>query len=244
MKIVPGQYQNFTHHQHLQPLASYTQTLTFENYLHVFERFFVEKGILDGTLGTLQDAPFVSPKTPLATALGYNTRNAIRVSAAADFFSKLANQGEERFLQAGVYETQYFHVGNATPHVGRAHRLVQMHKIYQAHQGVVPTLEPRTDGIYYRSDFPWSINYFGYEKQRDGSHRRMIFAALGKQSIPTFVVDVTKISAEELSLAPTFVRTHFDWFCTYIEKLIKNSDFRTQHQVQFNASGNVENGRM
>lgn len=61
-------------------------------------------------------------------------------------------------------------------------------------------------------DFPWSINYFGYLKKRDGSHRRMIMKYFGATTIDEIVVDFETINKNDLPSAILYLRNYFDLF--------------------------------
>ena len=239
MKVIPGNHQYFVHHDGLLPLSAYTNKLTFENFLHVFERFVVEKLILDGVIGELKSCKLASTETPFAESMGYNYRNKTRIECAKEFFDIYQLQGKEKFFSDGIFQTEFYKVANQSPGIGRAKRLVQMYDVFSYCGGAVPTLEPRPDDIYYRSDFPWCIQYFDYQKQRDGSHRRMIFSALGFDSIPSIIVNVNELTDADLQYAPKYVRDNFIWFIDYIEKLREDDHFRNQNKISFNKSGNV-----
>ena len=66
--------------------------------------------------------------------------------------------------------------------------------------------------IWRPEDFPWAINYFGYIKKRDGSHRRMIMSYFGSKTIDTVVVDFEKLSKKDLENSITYLRNNFEWF--------------------------------
>jgi hypothetical protein len=83
---------------------------------------------------------------------------------------------------------------------------------------VIRDLVPRSLGkkvkynTFYPDDFPWSINYFGYVKKRDGSHRRMIMKYFGAECIDEIVVDFEKITQVDLEGSIPYLKDNFEWF--------------------------------
>ncbi len=45
-------------------------------------------------------------------------------------------------------------------------------------------------------DLPWAFDYFGYVKERDGAHRRATLHYLGQPSIPTLVLNFSKVTPD------------------------------------------------
>ena len=84
----------------------------------------------------------------------------------------------------------------------------------KAANGLIPSAKlPGQRNLSWRPyDFPWAINYFGYLKKRDGSHRRAIINYLGFEQVDTIVVDFKEISQEYVNIHAPFLADKFMWF--------------------------------
>jgi hypothetical protein len=81
--------------------------------------------------------------------------------------------------------------------------------------GLVPSSKAadfRPDAPWQSYDFPTAVDYCGYIKKRDGSHRRMIAAYLGLTHLPTLVLDFAALGAVDLAGALPYLREQFAWF--------------------------------
>ncbi|MHA2429123.1 MAG: hypothetical protein ACXADB_13970 [Candidatus Hermodarchaeia archaeon] len=92
--------------------------------------------------------------------------------------------------------------------------LLQMYKNMKVIGDLVPhALDTKVKySVYYPEDFPWSINYFGYIKKRDGSHRRMIMKYFGAAAVDEIVVDFEKITIHDLTKTISYLKNNFEWF--------------------------------
>ena len=89
------------------------KNIKFDEYKEVFERCFVEVGIMKGTLGSVQPvtiAPSPLENTKFAEIMGAdaNKRNNFRISAGKEFFELYEKHGRKEFLNKYVYETEYY----------------------------------------------------------------------------------------------------------------------------------------
>ena len=73
--------------------------------------------------------------------------------------------------------------------------------------------------VYHPNDFPWSINYFGHIKRRDGSHRRMIMKYFGAETVDEIVVDFDKITKDDLNGSIPYLKDNFEWFYNEVLKV-------------------------
>lgn len=206
----------------------------FNEYREIFERCVIEVGIMRGTLGSVQPvslAPASIDKTDFARKMGLNKHSETRVDSAIEFFDLYEKHGEKAFLKQQLYkQTEFWRTiskenGTLPSKImkifspGRDDRkrimpLLQMYKNMKAIRDLVPhALDKKIKySVYHPEDFPWSINYFGYIKKRDGSHRRMIMKYFGATTVDEIVVDFEKITAEDLSGTIPYLRNNFKWF--------------------------------
>jgi hypothetical protein len=94
-------------------------------------------------------------------------------------------------------------------------------------QGLVPNALNKKINytVYHPTDFPWSINYFGYIKKRDGSHRRMVMTYLGATTVDEIVVDFDQITLDDLDDSKPYLKDNFEWFFNEVKKASKELHF-------------------
>jgi SAM-dependent methyltransferase len=223
---------NFRCKAHLARLNG--EQLDFDKYREIFERCIIEVGIMRGTLGSVQPVPLAPAsidETDFARKMGQNKHSEARVDSAIEFFDLYEKYGEKEFLKQELYkQTQFWSTiskGNGTLpskilkvfSSGRDDRkrimpLLQMYKNMKVIRDLVPrALDKKIKySVYHPEDFPWSINYFGYIKKRDGSHRRMIMKYFGATLIDEIVVDFEKIAVDDLSGTIPYLINNFEWF--------------------------------
>lgn len=223
---------NFRCKAHLAKLNK--EKLDFDEYREIFERCVIEVGIMQGALGSVQPvplAPAAIDETDFARRMGLNKHSEARVESAIEFFDLYEKHGEKKFLKQKLYKQTQFWLtiskGNETlqskimkifsPSSEDRRRIMPLLQMYK-NMKVIRDLVPRAldkkikYSIYHPEDFPWSINYFGYIKKRDGSHRRMIMKYFGATTVDEIVVDFEKISVNDLSETIPYLRNNFEWF--------------------------------
>jgi SAM-dependent methyltransferase len=208
------------------------EKLDFDEYREVFERCFVEVGIMRGTLGTVRQVPLTQTsqdETNFALKMGVNRHSSARVESALEFFNLFEKHGEEEFLDKRLYrQTEYWlttyerretFLSRLLKTTERKDKkwviaLLQMYKNMRVIRDLVPKSQEKEVeySVYYPDDFPWSIDYFGYIKKRDGSHRRMIMRYFGTEAIDEIVVDFDKITVDDLDESMSYLKGNFEWF--------------------------------
>ena len=208
--------------------------LDFDGYREVFERCYVEVQIMKGDLGVVRQVP-LSPdpneRSEFAKKMGVNKHSNARVNSAQEFFGLYEKHGERTFLNKKLYkqtdfwrtistsdETWLSRLRNfvLSDYEGRK-RIAPLLRIYnnmKKIKGLVPkSLDKIVKySVYHPDDFPWSINYFGYIKKRDGSHRRMILKYFGATAVDEIVVDFDKITLDDLNNSMPYLKDNFEWF--------------------------------
>jgi SAM-dependent methyltransferase len=224
------------------------EKLDFEEYREIFERCVIEVGIMRGTLGSVQSVPLAPAsidETDFARKMGLNKHSEARVESANEFFDLYEKHGEQEFIKQKMYkQTQFWRTiskGNGTlpskimkifsPSYEDRKRimpLLQMYKNMKVIRDLVPhALDKKVKySVYYPEDFPWSINYFGYVKKRDGSHRRMIMKYFGAASVDEIVVDFEKVTLNNLTGTIPYLKKNFEWF--YNEVLTASKDLTSK----------------
>ena len=204
----------------------------FNKYLELFERCFVEVGIMNGTLGTIMEVPLTSPQeiTNFTKMLGINEHSNARVESAIEFFDLYEGHGERGFIDKRMYrDIAYWKTvtenksktwkskiisGLRSSEKKQIMPFLQMYNNMKKIRNLVP--QALSKSIQYSEwhpdDFPWSINYFGYLKKRDGSHRRMIMKYFGATTIDEIVVDFETINKNDLPTSILYLRNYFDLF--------------------------------
>ena len=221
--------------------------LDFNEYKETFERCYVEVAIMKGTFGVLRQVP-LSPdpneKTEFAKKMGVNNHSNARVKSAIEFFNLYEKHGERDFLNKKLYkQTDYWRtisISNKTwlsrlrnfvlsdyDDRKRTVSLLRMYKNMKKIQGLVPNALNKKINytVYHPTDFPWSINYFGYLKKRDGSHRRMIMNYLGATTVDEIVVDFDKITLDDLDDSEPYLKENFEWFFNEVKKTSEELHF-------------------
>lgn len=219
----------------------------FDSYRELFERCFVEKGIMTGQLGSirpvsLEHDPYED--TEFGKLMGVNQLCNNRISWAKEFFDLYEACGRSEFLRHRMYETTYYKEtfkllsGNACGLKGYLVKLqklrirklkyerkiinilLNMYENMKIANGLVASAKnPKGNNKeWYYYDFPWAIDYFGYIKKRDGSHRRMIAKYLGLKEIDTIVVDFASLTKEDLKDSLPYLGDNFEWFYTTVKK--------------------------
>lgn len=223
---------NFRCKAHLANLTD--EKPDFAKYREIFERCAIEVGIMRGALGSVHPvsiAPASMDNTEFARKMGLNKHSEARVESAIEFFDLYEKHGENEFLKQKMYtQTQFWRTiskGNGTlpskimkiirpnhEDKKRIMPLLQMYKNMKVIKDLVPhALDKKIKySVYYPEDFPWSINYFGYIKKRDGSHRRMIMNYFGATAIDEIVVDFEKITLNDLIETIPYLKNNFEWF--------------------------------
>jgi len=204
----------------------------FQTYLELFERCFIEVGIMNGTLGTILNVPLTSPReiTEYTKMMGVNEHSNARVESATEFFDLYEEHGENDFIDKKLYrDTLYWKTvivnksktwtskiisGLRSSEKKQIMPFLQMFKNMKKIRNLVP--EALSKSIQYSEwhpeDFPWSLNYFGYLKKRDGSHRRMIMKYFGATTIDEIVVDFETINENDIPSSIPYLKNHFDLF--------------------------------
>ena len=212
--------------------------LDFDEYREIFERCYIEVGIMKGTLGTIRPVSLTQDhmdETDLAKKMGLNKHSKARVNSALEFFDLYEKHGEREFLNKKMYkQTRYWLTiskENGTllsrflnliiPNYMDKKRMIPLLQMYK-NMRIIRNLVPHSRNkkvkfsIYHPEDFPWSINYFGYIKKRDGSHRRMIMRYFGAKTVDEIVVDFDKITVDDLNRSIPYLKDNFLWFYNVI----------------------------
>lgn len=208
--------------------------LDFNEYKEIFERCYIEVELMKGTIGVIRQVP-LSPdsneKTEFAKQMGVNEHSNARVNSSTEFFDLYEKNGESEFLNKKLYEKTDFWRTISTSNETWLSRLrnfifsdyedkkrivplLRMYKNMKTIKDLVPNALNKkiTYTIYHPEDFPWSINYFGYIKKRDGSHRRMIMRYFGASAVDEIVVDFDKITLNDLKETIPYIKDNFEWF--------------------------------
>ena len=210
------------------------ERLDFQMYKEIFERCVIEVGIMKGTMGTVRPVQLTQgseDETKFALKMGVNKHSKARVKSASEFFDLLEKYGEREFLKKKMYrQTKYWLTSTADKGMSlskiinifisdyedkkRIMPLLQMYKNMHIIRDLVPNAREKRIkyNVYHPEDFPWSINYFGYVKRRDGSHRRMIMKYFGVKTVDEIVVDFEKITQDDLQESIPYVKDNFEWF--------------------------------
>ena len=216
-------------------LASLDEScLDFDDYREIFERCFIEVGIMRGTIGTVRPIPLKhDPKyeTGFAMKMGGARPRDARVDSAIEFFNLYEKYGEREFLKKKMYKQTKFWLTLSKKNEAWLSRflnfiirdyedkkriisLLQMYKNMRIIRNLVPEARNKKIqySVYHPDDFPWSINYFGYLKKRDGSHRRMIMKSFGETTVDEIVVDFDKICVDDILGSIPYLKDNFEWF--------------------------------
>ena len=223
----------------------------FDSYRGLFERCFVEVGIMTGQLGSIRPVslePDPYENTEFGKLMGVNQLCNNRILWAKEIFDLYEACGRKEFLKNRMYETTYYketfkalnsNVGGLKGYLFKLQKLrirklkyerniinilLNTYENMKIANGLVPSAKnPKGNNqewFYY--DFPWAIDYFGYIKKRDGSHRRMIAKYLGLREIDTIVVDFASLTKEDLKDSLFYLRDNFEWFYTTVKKEREN----------------------
>jgi hypothetical protein len=217
--------------------------LDFNEYREIFERCYVEVEIMKGTVGVIRQVPLSldsNEKTEFAKKMGVNEHSNARVNSAIEFFDLYEKNGESDFLNKKIYEKTDFwrtiSTSNETwlsrlrsfilfdyENKKRIVPLLRMYKNMKTIKDLVPNALNKTIkyAIYHPDDFPWSINYFGYIKKRDGSHRRMIMKYFGATAVDEIVVDFDKITIYDLDDSLPYLKNNFEWYYNEVKNTSK-----------------------
>jgi hypothetical protein len=106
--------------------------------------------------------------------------------------------------------------------------------------GLVPSskaVDFRPDAPWRYYDFPTAVDYFGYVKKRDGSHRRMIAAYLGLTHLPMLVVDFASLTTADLDDSLPYLREHFEWFREQVVEARQGREVECESEVCVAAGG-------
>jgi len=190
--------QNFKPCKHLWNTYKTKRSLSME--IRILEHCLIETGIALGKLGVLKYMTVLptNPKHKLA-----------QIAGAGEFVWTLRRMGYARQL-FGVWETyhsnkkQFMRKLAKTKYYktekklhGRIRKgIFQMYKNMKEFGQLVhnpKSSHPSSNNLYYY-DIPLAIDYFGYIKPRNGSHRRMVAHALGWKKLLTIVVDFNAIN--------------------------------------------------
>jgi len=210
-------------------------------------------GITQGRLGTILPLPLESDSyenTAFGKFLGVYDENYRRMSWAKEFFDTFEKFGEEDFLSNAMFDTVYyketlrslkskqqgmkdrvlsiFNANNAESSLkNKVVNLIAMYSNMKQYNGLAPSSKLISSCInneWHYYDFPWAIDYLGYVKKRDGSHRRMIAHYLGFKTIDSIVVSIGDISENNLKDAPDIIKNNFSWFLRTIEQAKNNEN--------------------
>ena len=215
--------------------------LDFQMYKEMFERCIIEVGIMKGTLGTVRPVPLAQgseDETDFAMKMGVNKHSKARVNSALEFFDLYEKHGEREFLKKKKYkQTNYWFISTKESRMSlskiinmfisdyedkkRLGPFLQMYKNMSIIRDLVPNaLNNKIKySVYHPNDFPWSINYFGHIKRRDGSHRRMIMKYFGAETVDEIVVDFDKITKDDLNGSIPYLKDNFEWFYNEVLKV-------------------------
>lgn len=238
IKPIKGITRNIEYHKYYdigdnckcqKAISKTTKKLDFNEYREVFERCFVEVQIMRGAIGSIRPVKIINTpleNTKFAEIMGINKISNFRVNCAKEFFDLYEKYGEKDFLKKYVYDTEFYKQAAErrkyrksifpTPkrQKNNLKKFLRMYENMKKIGNLVPNSrsEKIRYDIYHPEDFPWAINYFGYIKNRDGSHRRMIMHYFGSETIDSIVVDFEKITREDLKEMPSFLYDNFEWF--------------------------------
>jgi len=217
--------------------------LDFQMYKDMFERCVIEVGIMKGTLGTVRPVPLEQgseDETEFAMKIGVNKHSKARVKSALEFFDLYEKHGEREFLKNKMYKHTKFWLMSSKESGMSLSKLInmfisdyedkkrigpflQIYKNMSTIRDLVPNARDKRIkyNVYHPDDFPWSINYFGYIKRRDGSHRRMIMRYFGAKTVDEIVVDFDKIIKDDLQESIPYIKDNFEWFFNEVLKASK-----------------------
>jgi len=180
------------------------KTNVFVSYMEAFEQSYVRYGLSLGAIGELVSLPIISPgheNKQLVQAAAIRTRITTRIAGSAELFSGYV----------ALQDTQYAKSYPATSPLKKIQkRVVVAQKILQRMQAADKFVGSAPGGKYYPSDFPQVIDYWGYQKDLDGTHRRMILHYLGIAEAPTLVVRAADLSPSDLPKG--YLRDNWQWF--------------------------------
>jgi len=170
--------------------------LEFEIFREKLERGVIEPRVTKGSLGSIVQMdikPSALEATVFGKAMGVNEMSNYRIDIFKKYYD--TNLREKKFKEAGIrgtYKTilHNMSIAKSMVHNSRTHGSCENVK-----------LQPY--------DLPRAINYLGYIKHRDGSHRRSIANYLNLIPYPSIVVNFEDIQKSHIikSLKP-----RFDWF--------------------------------
>ena len=219
------------------------EELDFETYRVLFEKCFIEVGIMKGNLGEVNPVPLTpapAEDTDFALKMGLNEHSKTRVESAHELFSLYEEHGEREFLREKMYkQTNYWVtitesketflsrslkiIKRVDEDEKRMLRILQMFNNMKIIRNLVPkSLDGKIEyDIFHPEDFPWSINYFGCIKRRDGSHRRMVMKYFGAETVDEIVVDFESITLDDLDGCLPYLKNNFEWFYSEVMKASK-----------------------
>lgn len=195
---------------------------TFHDYPEVFERLVAEKGILTGKLVKLvlePTGPEFETDDPVSQLVGVNDFAGPRVAKIAELLSLYESQGAREFWRSrgyeqGLYFKEKLERDKDTRRIKRSIKgILFMYERMKAANDLVPKAKLKAcDDALDPTDIPWSINYLGYRRRRDGAHRRAVAHFLGWSGVPVLEFQFERVTPDFLADNSEFVRRNFASF--------------------------------
>jgi hypothetical protein len=190
----------------------------------------------------------LSEISQIEEVMGNHSRQEARYSNLSNFFEQYDRTQPHLFFSKKLYlETQYFKneilpqskrlftrslrllnsLAGRDPYERIAREKVTMLENFRNSKGQLVSnsrSSQPSDRLRY-FDLPWAIDYFGYVKERDGAHRRATLHYLGEQSIPTLVLDFSRIDPKVCAQATDnkILRANFLKFRAMVQSIVKPS---------------------
>lgn len=190
-------------------------------YRNLFEQCYVRVGILRGDIGELEERPILPPNLP-KSVLSFLLQNGWaneRVRSGPELFKlyeKLYHKSERAFWREMKKTRYYGTFGKTTPTAPLKKKLKRAFRLYNRVKRARRLVPAKT--VWQASDFPQVITFKDYQKNLDGTHRRMVMHSLGFKTIPSWRVRVEDITRDGLKGNHPFLVKHFDLFRKAMER--------------------------
>ena len=232
-----GPRMPITAHARYRDFAPLIGSERFEDYQEVFERGFVETSLMCGDLVRLdnlhvgQPAPSDSPLERLLGPYPHWRRIGLVVELLAqyeqlgcsDFSAHALDSGYAGILRAQFKATLRDRGLMATLRgrwsidrriQSRVEQLLALYDNMKKFGGLVGDARVVHDAPVplQAADVPWAIDYPGYLRLREGSHRRAVAISLGWETLPTLVFEFSRVRREELESFHPYLAERFEWF--------------------------------
>jgi hypothetical protein len=181
----------------------------FVAYRDMFEQCFCKIALLRGDFGDVEMRPLIPPYEPnlkLDTLLANNSWAIDRIKSGKNLFGIIRKGGK---LQDTEYYKTFMSAGAKHNSVQRKFNRVR--KIYNRVRKANKFIG-QNPHQWSGHDFPQVIDYWGYQKNLDGTHRRMVMYALNYDECPCLVLNVDDVSKSALKGLPSLLYDKWHWF--------------------------------